>query len=69
MTIEILAIAPMLKICMPALSAAYKVHTLWDAADPEAVIAEVGPRVRGIATDGAYGVSAAVDGDRPRVVR
>ena len=67
MTIEILAIAPMLKICLPALEAAYTVHTLWDADDPDALIAEVAPRVRGIATDGAYGVSADVLARCPKV--
>lgn len=57
---EILACAPMLEVCMPALEAAYTVHKLYEAADPDAVLAEVAPRIAAIATDGAYGASNAM---------
>ena len=57
---EILAIAPMLEICMPALKAAYDVHVLYEADDPAALVAEVGPRIRMIATDGTHGVSPGI---------
>ena len=67
MTIEILAVAPMLEICLPALQRNFTVHTVWDAEDPEALIAGVAPRVRGVATDGAYGVKADVLALCPKV--
>ena len=54
---EILAIAPMLKICMSALQEAYDVHILYEAEDRDAMLAEVGPRIRAIATDATYGVA------------
>jgi lactate dehydrogenase-like 2-hydroxyacid dehydrogenase len=46
---EILMPAPMLQSCMDALDAAFTVHKPFAAADPEALIAEVAPRVRGLA--------------------
>jgi lactate dehydrogenase-like 2-hydroxyacid dehydrogenase len=47
---EILMPGPMLPSCMDALDEAFTVHRLWQAADPEALLAEVAPRVRAIAT-------------------
>ena len=41
------------------LEAAYTVHRYFEAADPAALRAEVGPRIRGIATRGELGASAA----------
>ena len=57
---EILAIAPMLMACMPALEEAYTVHRVWPLSADErtALLAEVGPRIRAIATDGHHGVDA-----------
>lgn len=54
---EILAIAPMLKICMPALQEAFDVHVLYEADDRDTMLAEVGPNVRAIATDATFGVA------------
>ena len=47
---EILMPGPMLPSCMAALDEAYVVHRLWEAKDPEALIAKVAPYVRAIAT-------------------
>lgn len=57
---EILAVAPMLMACMPALEEAYSVHRVWTLSpeDRTALLAEVGPRIRAIATDGHNGVDA-----------
>ena len=57
---DILQIAPMLPSVESALNAAYRVHRYWEVADRAALLAEVGPAVRAIATDGHYGVPAAV---------
>jgi lactate dehydrogenase-like 2-hydroxyacid dehydrogenase len=42
------------------LDAAYQVHRFWEAADQTALLAEVGPQVRGIATRGDLGASEAM---------
>ena len=54
---EILQIAPMLPGVEAALGEAYRVHRYFDAADRKALIAEAGPRIRGVATDGHYGIA------------
>ena len=55
-----LAMAPMLMTCMPALEDAYTVHRVWPLSPEErtSLLAEVGPRIRAIATDGHHGVNA-----------
>lgn len=55
---EVLVIAPMMEIALPAMQELYTTHVLWQADDPEALIAEVGPRVEAIATDGVVGCTA-----------
>ena len=52
---EILQIAPMLPGVEAALGEAYLVHRYFDAPDRPALLAAVGPRVRGVATDGVAG--------------
>ena len=42
------------------LDAAFTAHRLWEAADRAAFLAEVGPKVRAIATRGDLGASAEV---------
>jgi lactate dehydrogenase-like 2-hydroxyacid dehydrogenase len=51
----VLLIEPMMESIEAALDAAYEVHRLFQAPDPGALLAEVGPRVRGIATGGGSG--------------
>jgi lactate dehydrogenase-like 2-hydroxyacid dehydrogenase len=57
---SIIQIAPMLASVEAALGAAYEVHRLWEAPDRAALLAEIGPRVRAVATDGHNGVPADV---------
>jgi lactate dehydrogenase-like 2-hydroxyacid dehydrogenase len=54
---EILQIAPMLPRVEAALNDAYLVHRYWAAADRKALLHDVGPRIRGVATDGHYGIA------------
>jgi lactate dehydrogenase-like 2-hydroxyacid dehydrogenase len=54
---EILQIAPMLPSVEAALAEAYAVHRYWEAADRSALLAGIGPRVRGVATDGHHGIA------------
>jgi lactate dehydrogenase-like 2-hydroxyacid dehydrogenase len=55
---EVLVIAPMMEIVLPQMHEMFKTHVLWEADDPDALIAEVGPRVEAIATDGVVGCKA-----------
>jgi len=55
---EILMMGPMMPHVEAALDDAYTVHRLFGADDADALIARVGPRIRGIATDGGLGASA-----------
>jgi len=57
---EILQVAPMLPSVEAALDRAYRVHRYWEAADRALLLAEVGPGVRAVATDGHHGVPADV---------
>lgn len=56
---DILAIAPMLMECMPALEERFTVHRMWPLTPEErtAKLAEVGEKIRMIATDGHHGVN------------
>lgn len=57
---EILMPGPMMPLIMDQLGAAFRLHRLWEQADPESYLAEVAPRIRGLAVgghkiiDGAY---------------
>jgi len=55
---EILMMGPMMPHVEAALDDAYTVHRMHEAADRDALVAEIGPRIRGIATDGHLGASA-----------
>lgn len=48
---EILMLGP-IALALPKLEAKLSVHRLWEAADKDALIAEIAPRIRGIATGG-----------------
>jgi hydroxypyruvate reductase len=52
---DILLIEPMMPEVEAQLDAAYRVHRLFQASDPAALIAAVGPSVRGIVTGGGHG--------------
>lgn len=54
---QILQIAPMSPAVEAALGADYQVHRYWQAEDRARFLAEVGPGIRGVATDGHYGIA------------
>jgi lactate dehydrogenase-like 2-hydroxyacid dehydrogenase len=54
--VDILMPKPVLKSVEEALERDFTVHRLWQAGDPDALLREVGPKVRGIAT--FHGASA-----------
>jgi lactate dehydrogenase-like 2-hydroxyacid dehydrogenase len=53
---DILQVRPMSPRVEAALGEAYTVHRAWEAADLAALLAEAGPRIRAVATDGHAGV-------------
>lgn len=57
---EILMIEPLTPEAEAELDANYRVHRLFQAADPAKMVAEIGPRVRAVVTGGAHGISNAV---------
>ncbi|HQF30211.1 MAG TPA: 2-hydroxyacid dehydrogenase, partial [Hyphomicrobiales bacterium] len=55
MTIDILMTGPMMAIVEDGLGAAgHTIHRLWQAPDREAFLAEIAPKIRGIATSYAH---------------
>jgi lactate dehydrogenase-like 2-hydroxyacid dehydrogenase len=52
---DILMTAPMMPIVIEALDKAFTLHRLWEQADKEAFLKEVGPRIRGVATSTLFG--------------
>lgn len=57
---EILQMSGMMAHVEAALAEAYTVHRLWEAEDRAALLAEIGPRVRAVATNGHAGCPADV---------
>ncbi|WP_247886938.1 2-hydroxyacid dehydrogenase [Azospirillum sp. SYSU D00513] len=57
--VEILQTSPFALRSPEAFEATFKVHKLWEASDREALLREVGPRVRGIAAGGKVEIDAA----------
>ncbi|HZW45940.1 MAG TPA: 2-hydroxyacid dehydrogenase [Microvirga sp.] len=52
---DILMTAPMMPVVIDALDRAFNLHRLWEHADRESFLNEVGPRIRGVATSTLYG--------------
>ncbi|MDE1149760.1 MAG: 2-hydroxyacid dehydrogenase [Azospirillaceae bacterium] len=63
--IDLLMPAPMMPFVMEQLDQAFRVHKLWLAPDADAMLAEVGPRVRAIAAAGGASVTAQLMGRLP----
>lgn len=64
---EILQVGPYYPATQAALDAAYRAHHLWQAPDRAALLAEVGPRVRAVATDGFNGLPGDILAACPRL--
>ena len=60
MTVDLLSLQSFSDTLEAALDARYAVHRLHRAADPRALLASVGPKVRGVVTGGGTGVPAAL---------
>jgi lactate dehydrogenase-like 2-hydroxyacid dehydrogenase len=52
---DILMTAPMMPIVIDTLDKAFTLHRLWEQADKEAFLRDIGPRIRGVATSTLYG--------------
>jgi lactate dehydrogenase-like 2-hydroxyacid dehydrogenase len=64
---EILSVAPMYAPCMERLERELRVHRLFEAPDPDALLAEVGPRIRGVQATGFSTVPATLIDALPRL--
>ena len=64
---EILQVGPAIASLEQALAERFTVHRYWQAADQAALLAEVGPRIRAVATDGHLGCSREMLGAMPNV--
>lgn len=56
--IELLQVAPLAPVLMDRLHETYLIHDFVDPADPDRLLAEVGPRIRGILAGGMKGPNA-----------
>ncbi len=57
---DILMLAPMMPLITDGVRERFTLHALWEAPDRERMLAELGPRVRGMAAGAAAPVTAAV---------
>jgi lactate dehydrogenase-like 2-hydroxyacid dehydrogenase len=64
---EIVMVGPLMPTVVAALDAAYTVHRLWQAEDQATFLAGIADRVRGVATDGVKGCSAALMDALPKL--
>lgn len=64
---EVLMVAPMFPASMEAVERDFVAHKLWTAADRDALVAEVAPRVRGMTTTGMVGAKAALIDALPKL--
>ncbi len=55
---ELLALTPFYPPTLAALGRDYMLHKLWEARDPQALIAQVAPAIRGVVTTGLRGCTA-----------
>jgi lactate dehydrogenase-like 2-hydroxyacid dehydrogenase len=67
MKTEILSVAPLYQPCMDRLEGEFAVHKLWQAKDRDAMLADVGPRVRGMQAGGASVVPASLIESLPKL--
>ena len=56
--VEILSVGPFYPPSFESMERDFTVHKLWQAKDRAALLAEVGPRIRGIQTTGGHGADA-----------
>lgn len=54
---HLLMVGPLLPELVADLESRYRVHRLWEAADPAALLREHGPSIRGVATSGRFGAT------------
>jgi lactate dehydrogenase-like 2-hydroxyacid dehydrogenase len=67
MTVEILSLSNIYASSMARLEREFTVHKLWQAADPDKLLAEVAPRIRGAQTSGFHGASAKIIDALPKL--
>lgn len=64
---DLLLVGPLMPSVVDALAERFVLHRLWEAEDRDALLADLAPRVRAAATNGAVGCSGAVMERLPRL--
>jgi lactate dehydrogenase-like 2-hydroxyacid dehydrogenase len=66
-TTDVLMMAPMMPLITKGVSDAFTVHRVWEAPDGAAFLAEVAPRIRGMAAGGHVRVDGALMDRLPKL--
>ena len=61
---DVLMTAPMLPLVVQRAEEMFRLHRLWEAADRDAFLREIGPQIRGVATSTGHGMTNAALLDR-----
>jgi D-3-phosphoglycerate dehydrogenase len=64
---DLLMMGKLMPHVMEALERAYQAHRYWEAPDKAALLSEVGPRIRGVATTGSIGLRTAAMAALPKL--
>ncbi len=64
---DLILICPLIPSCVAALEQSFTVHRYYEVSDRAALLAEIGPNVRAVATDGHYGCPADVAAACPQL--
>ena len=67
MAIEVLQMGPLAGPVEASLTATYRMHRYWEAADADALLASAGPMIRAVATSGEVGCPRAVIDRLPKL--
>jgi lactate dehydrogenase-like 2-hydroxyacid dehydrogenase len=65
--VEVLATVPFEPHAIAGLDSAYRLHRLWEAEDQACLLAEIGPRIRGLATGFSIGAPASLIDSLPKL--
>src|SRR3954449_10028592 len=65
--VDVLMLSPMMPLIMEGIGQAFNLHKAWEAPDRDALIAELAPRIRGLAPGSHYHVDGALMDKLPKL--
>jgi lactate dehydrogenase-like 2-hydroxyacid dehydrogenase len=65
--VDVLMLSPMMPLIMEGIGQAFNLHKAWEAPDRDALIAELAPRIRGLAPGSHYRVDGALMDKLPKL--